>query len=209
MRVLGAIIAGGQASRFGSDKALAVLDGRALIDRVADALAPQVDTVVVVGRDHGTLASVPDRPAPGLGPLGGIAGALHHAAAQGFTHVLTVPCDAPFLPKNLRELLNAAPLPEREGSGVGRPVAGGAFPHQPTHPQLLPSREGSAAYLADLPVIGWWPATALPALDTLLAGTGSRSVRAFGDRIGATAVAAPAIANVNTADDLARLAQHD
>ncbi|KQN37615.1 hypothetical protein ASG37_11330 [Sphingomonas sp. Leaf407] len=182
MRVLGAIIAGGQASRFGSDKALALLDGRALIDRVADALAPQVDAVVVVGRDHGTLASVPDRPAPGLGPLGGIAGALHHAVVRGFTHVLTVPCDAPFLPGDLRQLLNAAPLP---------------------------GREGSAAYFADLPVIGWWPATALPALDTLLAGTGSRSVRAFGDRIGATAVAAPAIANVNTADDLARLAQHD
>ncbi|WP_200911064.1 molybdenum cofactor guanylyltransferase [Sphingomonas sp. Leaf25] len=183
MRVLGAIIAGGQASRFGSDKALALLDGRALIDWVADALAPQVDAVVVVGRDHGMLASVPDRPAPGLGPLGGIAGALHHATARGFTQVLTVPCDAPFLPKNLRQLLNAATLPEREGS--------------------------SAAFLADLPVIGWWPATALPALDTLLAGTGSRSIRAFGDRIGATAVAAPAIANVNTADDLARLAQHD
>ncbi len=182
MRVLGAIIAGGRASRFGSDKALALLEGRALIDRVAEALARQVDAVIVVGRTHGTLMSVPDRPAPDLGPLGGIAGALHHAATNGFAQVLSVPCDAPFLPHNLRELLD---------------------------PSSLPSREGSAAYLADLPVIGWWPASALPALDTLLAGTGSRSVRAFGDRIGAIPVAAPTIANVNTADDLARLAQRD
>ncbi len=183
MRVLGAIIAGGRASRFGSDKALALLDGRALIDRVAEALEPQVDALVVVGRTHGTLTSVPDRPGPDLGPLGGIAGALHHAATHGFAQVLTVPCDAPFLPDNLRELLQRPPLPGREGS--------------------------SAAYLTDLPVIGWWPAATLATLDTLLAGDGSRSIRAFADRIGARAIAAPAIANINTADDLAGLAQRD
>ncbi len=82
-RVLGAILGGGRSSRFGSDKALATLDGRALIDRVAAALAPQVDALIVVGRDHPGLTAVADRPAPDLGPLGGIAGALHYAAAHG------------------------------------------------------------------------------------------------------------------------------
>lgn len=107
-RVLGAIIAGGRSSRFGSDKALATIDGRALIDRVADAVEPQVDALIVVGRTHPGLEAVPDRPAPDLGPLGGIAAALHHACAEGFTHVLTVPCDTPFVPGDLRARLAAA-----------------------------------------------------------------------------------------------------
>lgn len=68
--------------------------------------ASWADGVVVVGRDGG----VPDRPGPGLGPLGGIAGALHHAAAHGFASVLTLPCDTPRLPDALvTALLRRAP----------------------------------------------------------------------------------------------------
>lgn len=107
-RVLGAILAGGRSSRFGSDKALAAFDGRALIDHVADAVEPQVDALIVVGRTHPGLHAIPDRPAPDLGPLGGIAAALHHACAEGFTHVLSVPCDTPFVPGDLRARLSAA-----------------------------------------------------------------------------------------------------
>ena len=97
-RILGAILAGGRSTRFGSDKALATLDGQALIDRVAEALAPQVDALIVVGRSHPGMTCIPDRPAPDLGPLGGIAAALHHAETHGFAQVLTVPCDAPSCP---------------------------------------------------------------------------------------------------------------
>ncbi|MFD1034394.1 molybdenum cofactor guanylyltransferase [Sphingomonas hankookensis] len=172
-RVLGAILGGGRSSRFGSDKALAMLDGEALIDRVAAALAPQVDALIVVGRNHPGLTAVADRPAPDLGPLGGIAGALHYAATKGFDRVLTVPCDAPFLPDDLRQHLSVA---------------------------------GPATFLDSLPVIGWWPATAASALDQLLAEGGSRSVRAFADRIGAVGIAGATIANVNTPDDLVRIA---
>ncbi|WP_337303162.1 molybdenum cofactor guanylyltransferase [Sphingomonas sp. MMO-176] len=99
--ILGAILAGGRASRFGSDKAAALVDGRALIDHVRDALTGRVDAIVLVGRDGG----IADRPLPGLGPLGGIAGALHHGAAHGFSDVLTVPCDTPRLPADLLEAL--------------------------------------------------------------------------------------------------------
>jgi len=64
------------------------------------------DAVVVVGRPEG----IPDRPQPGLGPLGGIAGALCHAAAYGYESVLTVGCDMPGLPPVLIEaLLRRAP----------------------------------------------------------------------------------------------------
>lgn len=109
MRILGAILAGGASSRFGSDKALATLSGRALIDHVAAALASQCDGLVVVGRTHGGIASVPDRPAAGLGPLGGLAGALHHAAGAGFDLVLAAPCDMPRLPLDLARRLAPAP----------------------------------------------------------------------------------------------------
>jgi molybdopterin-guanine dinucleotide biosynthesis protein A len=47
---LGAIIAGGKATRFGSDKAAALLNGRPLIEHVADGLREQVDALIVCGR---------------------------------------------------------------------------------------------------------------------------------------------------------------
>ena len=49
---LGAVLAGGQSSRFGSDKALAVLDGQTLLTRAVATLAQWCDTVVVVGRSE-------------------------------------------------------------------------------------------------------------------------------------------------------------
>jgi molybdopterin-guanine dinucleotide biosynthesis protein A len=103
--VLGAVIAGGKSTRFGSDKALAQLDGRALIDRVAETLAEQTADVIVVGREHGDMDSAPDAPAPDMGPLGGIAGALVQARARGYSAVLTAPCDAVDLPDDLRTRL--------------------------------------------------------------------------------------------------------
>ena len=102
---LGAVLAGGQSSRFGTDKALAVLHGETLLDRARTLLAPQCDAVVVVGREDG----VPDWPRPHMGPLGGIAGALRHAAAHGFAEVLTIAVDAVNLPADLAARLAPAP----------------------------------------------------------------------------------------------------
>jgi molybdopterin-guanine dinucleotide biosynthesis protein A len=106
---LGAIFAGGQARRFGSDKASAEIDGVALIDRVAGQLASQVDTLVVVGRDWPGLKKVADIPSPGLGPLGALAGALAFAEAEGFADVLTSGCDLPDLPPDLADRLAPGP----------------------------------------------------------------------------------------------------
>jgi len=76
----------------------------------------RADAVVVVGREGG----VPDLPAPHLGPLGGIAGALDHAAAHGFATVLTVPCDMPRLPAALLDaLLRRAPSYCSEAPVIG------------------------------------------------------------------------------------------
>jgi molybdopterin-guanine dinucleotide biosynthesis protein A len=118
VRLLGAILAGGEARRFGSDKALAHWRGRPLIEHVVAGLLPQVEAVIVCGRTHAGLVSVPDRPEPGLGPLGGIAAALHYAAGEGFDAVLTVPCDGPVLPGDLASRLGNA------GYLAGTPIVG-------------------------------------------------------------------------------------
>jgi molybdenum cofactor guanylyltransferase len=104
MKLLGAIIAGGGSQRFDGDKAAALLNGKALIEHVSDALIPQVDAVVVCGRDWPGITSIADRPAPDMGPLGGLCAALHHAADHGFDAVLTTGCDVLPVP-DLRALV--------------------------------------------------------------------------------------------------------
>lgn len=166
MRLLGAVLAGGQSRRFGSDKALALLEGRPLIEHARAALAAQVEEVIVCGREGG----IPDRPAPRLGPLGGINAAIHEAAARGFDAVLTCGCDVPSLPADLAERL-----------------AGGG-------------------YLAEMPVIGLWPATLAGHLDAWLAEPDDRSVRGWASAAGVARITLGApLANLNTPADLAAL----
>jgi molybdopterin-guanine dinucleotide biosynthesis protein A len=107
MRVLGAILAGGRSSRFGSDKALARIDGRAMLDHVAERLRGQCDMVIVAGRDWPGMVRIDDQPAPGLGPLGGLAGALAYGRNHDFDAVLTSSCDLPDLPGDLLAMLGA------------------------------------------------------------------------------------------------------
>lgn len=107
--ILGAVLAGGLSSRFGSDKALAELDGHTLIALAVDALSGWCDHVVVVGRAMAPAPTLPDWPRAGMGPLGGLAAALHHALDEGYETVLTCGVDAAVLPENLPDLLGAAP----------------------------------------------------------------------------------------------------
>jgi molybdopterin-guanine dinucleotide biosynthesis protein A len=93
MRILAALLAGGRSTRFGCDKALAVIDGVRLIDHAAAALGAHADTVICCGRAWPGLLHVPDRPAAGAGPLSGLNAALHHAAAIDFDAVLCAPVD--------------------------------------------------------------------------------------------------------------------
>lgn len=105
MKVLGAILAGGGSRRFGSDKAVADINGHALLDRVADGLRGQVEELVVVGRDWPGLKRINDRPEPGQGPLGGLCGALAYASDNGFDAVLTAGCDTLPVPEQLLAML--------------------------------------------------------------------------------------------------------
>lgn len=109
MRTLGAVLAGGQSSRFGSDKALALWRGKPLIEHAIEALSQQCDAVVIVGRRREGLAWAPDWPIAGTGPLGGIGGALHYAAGHGFARVLSCGVDSVGLPRDLRRQLEPEP----------------------------------------------------------------------------------------------------
>lgn len=102
-RLTGAILAGGAGRRMGGqDKGLVLLDGRPLVAWVLEALAPQVDDVLIVANRNTEqyralgVRVVPDL-RPGLqGPLAGLEAAL---AAATTPWVLTCPVDTPFLPE--------------------------------------------------------------------------------------------------------------
>jgi len=76
-----------------------------MLSHVAEALSRQCDALIIVGHDWPGLVRVDDRPLPGLGPLGGLAGALAYGADAGFDAVLTSGCDLPSLPADLRTRL--------------------------------------------------------------------------------------------------------
>ncbi|GLT02761.1 molybdenum cofactor guanylyltransferase [Sphingobium jiangsuense] len=109
MTLLGAIIAGGAARRFGADKGAALLGGVALIDHVAAALRGSCAELVIVGREWPGLPTLTDRPHAGEGPLGGLNAALHHARARGHEAVLCAGCDSLPLPDDLAERLSPGP----------------------------------------------------------------------------------------------------
>lgn len=107
--ILGAVLAGGRSSRFGSDKALAELDGHSLLTLAVDALSGWCEHVVVTGREIAPASTLPDWPRSGMGPLGGLAAAMRHAQDEDYLYVLSCSVDAAFLPDDLLERLGPAP----------------------------------------------------------------------------------------------------
>jgi len=107
--ILGVVLAGGQARRFGSDKALAMLGGQTLLERAVARLTDWCGRVVVVGRAEAPVETLADWPGPGMGPLGGLAAALRLAREEGFDAVLSCGVDAGLLPDDLPARLGKAP----------------------------------------------------------------------------------------------------
>ena len=107
--ILGVVLAGGQSTRFGSDKALAELGGHTLLNRAYDTLTGFCELVVVAGRERGPGHCIPDWPNSNMGPLAGIAAGLHLARDDGYDSVLTLGVDSVDLPEDLLELLSPAP----------------------------------------------------------------------------------------------------
>jgi molybdenum cofactor guanylyltransferase len=103
------IMAGGKSSRMGRDKCLLPIDGRPMIQYIADRLRPHFARLVVSANGAGRypfleLDVVPDR-IPGRGPLMGLASALE---ASRHDLNLVIACDVPgfdiaFVRRMLRE----------------------------------------------------------------------------------------------------------
>jgi len=98
------VLAGGQSSRMGCDKALLELDGQRLIERMLSiARAVDPDARIVGSREKfSSYAEVVEDEFPGCGPLAGIHAALHSSRTE-LNVILAV--DMPFVePKFLRYL---------------------------------------------------------------------------------------------------------
>jgi molybdopterin-guanine dinucleotide biosynthesis protein A len=185
------VLAGGRSSRFGAEKALAELEGRSLFDRVFAVLAAGCSKVAVSAREGSQMAELAaarglerldDPPNAAAGPLSGVLAGLVWAQGQGADLLATAPCDTPLLPADLVQRLACA----------GRPVAVARAPDG-LHP-----------------LCGLWRTSLAEPLAALLANGRHPPVRDAVFALGGCAVdfdAASAFANVNSRDDLARLAE--
>ena len=117
MKVVGLLLAGGQSRRMGGgDKALRLLDGIPLLDRVIERLRPQVDALVLNANGdparfaHFALPVAADTVPGFVGPLAGVLAGLDWAASHrpDCPFVVSVATDAPFLPIDLVARLSEA-----------------------------------------------------------------------------------------------------
>ncbi|AOV98430.1 molybdenum cofactor guanylyltransferase MobA [Edwardsiella hoshinae] len=101
----GVILAGGRATRMqGRDKGLVTLNGLPLYQWVLQRLAPQVSRVIISANRNQAIyqqsgcAVISDKLPNFPGPLAGVAAALAQCQSEW---LITVPCDAPFIPRDL------------------------------------------------------------------------------------------------------------
>jgi molybdopterin-guanine dinucleotide biosynthesis protein A len=111
-KITGLILAGGQGSRMGHvDKGLQPFRGRPMIAHVLERFLPQVGELLInANRNLEQYRSfghrvIPDEIGGFAGPLAGLERGLTHAS---HALVATVPCDSPFLPRDLVSRLDRA-----------------------------------------------------------------------------------------------------
>ena len=190
LRIAGAIIAGGAATRLGGEKPFVPFCGATLLDAVIARVRPQVDRLALslradaaeAARARHALPVLTDTIPGSVGPLAGIVAALEWARSlEGVEWLASFPGDTPFLPADLVAALQAAAIGDV-------PVVA----HDGAHAQNL---------------CALWP---LACLETLRGGVESgrlRSLYRAQEELGATTctvtAAAHAFFNVNTAVELA------
>ena len=130
MSLAGLILAGGRSSRFGSEKAMAPLDGQPLIAHVAKVLAspllavsaPLASGAADWARAMGLTVLSDPATAPD-GPLSGLREGLRWACAQGAERLAVLPCDTPRLPIDVIATLEAG-LVEEAGVALAETADG-------------------------------------------------------------------------------------
>ena len=191
--MIGIILAGGQSRRMGGgDKGTRRVGGRSILDRVAAAMRPQCEHLVISANgDPERFASlglpvaedsVPDYPGPLAGVLAGLDHVAHHHPGAAFA--VTVPTDTPFLPHDLIARLEDGRVADRAA--------------------IVCAHSGDAKHH----VAALWSVALRAALRRALVEEGSRKVGAFITRHPVAYVTWPVepydpFLNVNTPEDLA------
>jgi molybdopterin-guanine dinucleotide biosynthesis protein A len=123
-RIAGVILAGGLGRRMGGvDKGLRPLRGKPMVQWVLERFSPQVDEVLINANQHIEDYSalghrvIADQIAGFAGPLAGLHAAL---SATSLPFVATVPCDSPFLPRDLVARLHTAVVQRPADLAVAR-----------------------------------------------------------------------------------------
>ena len=196
MNVIGLLLAGGLSRRMGGgDKALRLLGGVSLLDRVIGRLRPQVAALVLNANGEPArfagfgLPVAADSIAGFAGPLAGVLAGLDWTAAHrpDCPLVVSVPTDAPFLPKDL--VVRLARGLDEAGAEIACAVSGGQ-----AHP-----------------VIGLWPVSLRENLRRALDEEGIRKVDQWTARYRLAEIAFPdqpvdPFFNANRPEDLAAAA---
>lgn len=204
----GAILAGGESSRYGSPKALASVAGRRIIDRVADALREVTPDLIVSANepalfdDLGLPVYRDER--EGLGPLAGIYTLLLRAREAGRPGVLAVACDMPFPCVLLLERLRMEAFGDQPGEG---PDGDGARTATSLPDLVLPESGGRRGVE---PLFAAYRVSCIPAIEAALE-RGDRRMIGFHDAVDVRRIPLDVVAslcdpdraflNVNTPED--------
>jgi len=105
-KITAAILAGGKSRRFGSNKALARVNGIPIIQHIRNQLYVSVRRIIVITNTHDEFAFL-DLPMyrdifPGRGPLGGLHTAMEVACSPW---IFVTSCDLPYFSYNLLTVL--------------------------------------------------------------------------------------------------------
>jgi len=147
-QITGLILAGGRGTRMGAvDKGLQPFRGMPMAAHVLRRLAPQVGSVMINANRNGDVYAGfgvpvwPDAMPDFAGPLAGLQTGLAHCSTPW---LVSVPCDAPFLPADLVRRLAAAA--EAQDAEVAVAVTGSGATRQP-HPVFCLARTSLLPHL--------------------------------------------------------------
>ena len=106
-KILGVVLAGGKAQRFGEDKTQVKLDGKILINYILSEIIDQFNEILIVTNKEinfikSNKISTTEDFEKGLGPLGGILTAMKWIKnnKKDYKWISTFPSDTPFFTKN-------------------------------------------------------------------------------------------------------------